>query len=65
MRENTTKMKIKKVYATNCVTFKHKGQILCEYKPFQGYAEIRETIKLLAYEKGINEEEIIAKVVIE
>ena len=50
---------------TNRVTFKHKGQTLCEYRPFQGYAEIVETIKLLAFEKGINEDEIIAEVVVE
>ena len=50
---------------TNRVTFKHKERILCEYRPFQGYAEIVETIKLLAFENGINENEIIAEVVVE
>jgi len=50
---------------TNRVTFKHKEQILCDYQPFQGYAEIVETIKLLTYENGINEDEITAEVVIE
>ena len=50
---------------TNRVTFKHKERILCQYEPFQGYAEITETIKLLAYENGIDEKEITAEVVIE
>ena len=49
----------------NRVTFKHKGRILCEYRPFQRYAEIVETIKLLAYENNINENEITAEVVVE
>lgn len=59
MIENSTKTK------TNHVTFKHKERVLCEYRPFQGYAEIVETIKLLAFEKGINEKEITAEVVVE
>jgi len=50
---------------TNRVTFKHKERILCEYRPFQGWAEIVETIKLLAYENRINEDEITVDVVIE
>ena len=50
---------------TNRVTFKYKERILCEYRPFRGYAEIVETIKLLAYENGINENEITAEVVVE
>lgn len=48
---------------TSRVTFKHNGKILCEYRPFQDIAEIQATIELLAYEKGIPENEIIAEVV--
>ena len=53
------------VEKSNRVTFKHKERVLCEYRPFQGYAEIVETIKLLAFENEINENEITAEVVVE
>jgi hypothetical protein len=39
------------------------GKTLCEYTLFQDIAEIRATIELLAYEKDISENEIIAEVI--
>lgn len=46
---------------TSKVTFKHNGRVLCKYSPFIDIAELEETIGLLAYEHGINENEIIAE----
>ncbi|MFV9676111.1 MAG: hypothetical protein ACNYVW_00410 [Methanosarcinales archaeon] len=39
------------------VTFTHNGKVICTYLPFLDIAEIRETIALLAYEKGLLENE--------
>jgi len=44
------------------VKFKHKGKVICEYQPFQDMAEVKATVELLAYEKGVPQSEIYAEV---
>jgi len=45
------------------VIFKHGKKKLCEYSDYQGISEIIETIKLLAFEKDIPENEITYEVI--
>jgi len=45
------------------VIFRHDHKTLCEYSDYQGISEIVETIKLLAFEKKMPENEITYEVV--
>lgn len=45
------------------IEFVYNNKTLCAYSDFQGMEEIRETISLLAYEHGIPEDKIIARVI--